>query len=321
MARIVLGIGTSHSPSLNNDVDNWLPPAGEIWDRPRLAAAKLGDWDELVRQKATWIPGQLQEDRIRERYAACQGAIRTLEEVLHEVAPDVLVVVGDDHYEVFSPDHMPAVSLHWANSIPVPPHRGRVEDPLKDKELSDYFYPGNGDLAEHLIYALVDEGFDLAYTRTFTTSGGLGHAFDFICRRLMNGHPIPQVPMLLNTYYPPNRPSVSRCYALGRALRRAIDSYPSDARVGMVGSGGLTHMVINEEMDHAVLSAIHDRDEKGLTCYPESEFVDGTSEIKAWVVLAGAMEEAEQEMTLVDYQPCYRSPAGTGCAMAFAYWA
>jgi hypothetical protein len=78
--------------------------------------------------------------------------------------------------------------------------------------------------------------------------------------------------------------------------------------------------VVDETMDRAILSAIEQRDEKALTSYPESRFVDGTSEIKAWIVVAGAMADDERPMKLVDYQPVYRSPAGTGCGNAFVYW-
>jgi OH-DDVA oxygenase len=48
--------------------------------------------------------------------------------------------------------------------------------------------------------------------------------------------------------------------------------------------------------------------------------LSGTSEIRNWIVVAGAMEDSEMEMKLVDYIPCYRTEAGTGCAMAFAEW-
>jgi aromatic ring-opening dioxygenase catalytic subunit (LigB family) len=136
----------------------------------------------------------------------------------------------------------------------------------------------------------------------------------------MEGHRVPLVPVLLNTYYPPNRPTSSRCFNLGRALRRAIDSWPESKRVAVIGTGGLTHHVIDQEMDRTVLAAMAERDEATLTAYPESRYIDGTSEIKAWIVVAGAMQADDRPMTLVDYQPCYRSPAGTGCGNAFAYW-
>ena len=322
MARIVLGIATSHSPTLNSTLENgpWIPPAGEARDRATLEATGLGDYDEMVREKASWVAQELNEERIRERYERCQRAIDSLSEVLHRVAPDVLVIAGDDHHEVYSEDHMPAMSLVWADSMVVLPLRGRRDTgPAPDP--ADHVYPGDSELGGHVIQHLVSEGFDLAHSRSIDEAQGLGHTFDFVCRRLMKGKRIPQVPILLNTYYPPNRPTVKRCWEMGRALRRAIESWDSSKTVGIVGSGGLTHMVLDEAMDHAVLDAIRDGNEAGVTCYPEQVFVDGTSEIKAWVVMGGAMEKDDRAMQLIDYQPCYRTAAGTGCGMAFAYWA
>lgn len=320
MARIILGIGTSHSPTLNNRVENWLPPGPEARDKPGLKAAGLGDWDEMVRERASWLPPLLAEERVRERYERCQRAIDALSEILHRVSPDVLVIAGDDHYEVYSPDHMPAMSVFWADSMVVLPLMGARNQGPRPKP-AEHVYPGDSDLAGHVLQCLVAEGFDLAHSRSLCDRETLGHTFDFVCRRLMGDKRIPQVPILLNTYYPPNRPTVKRCWDMGRTLRRAIESWNSDKTIGIVGSGGLTHMVLDEEMDRAILAAIRDRNQEGATCFPERLFVDGTSEIKAWMVLAGAMEEDEREMQLIDYQPCYRTPAGTGCGMAFAYWA
>lgn len=60
---------------------------------------------------------------------------------------------------------------------------------------------------------------------------------------------IPLVPIHINTYYPPNQPTVKRCYALGKTLRETIESWESDVRVAIVSSGGLSHMVINAGED------------------------------------------------------------------------
>ena len=91
-----------------------------------------------------------------------------------------------------------------------------------------------------------------------------------------------------------------------------------------IASGGLSHFVVNECFDRAVLDAMLAAGCTALTGLPENMFESGTSEIKNWIVLAGAMAEAgaesKLEMTLLDYVPCYRSEAGTGSGMGFAYW-
>ena len=60
---------------------------------------------------------------------------------------------------------------------------------------------------------------------------------------------IPIVPVFINTYFAPNQPPPARCHALGQAIRTAIESFPGDARVGVVGSGGLSHFAVDEEFD------------------------------------------------------------------------
>lgn len=322
MAEIALAIGTSHMPGLNNPVEQWFTRAE--FDRGYIESHGLGNYEELSREKASWIGPEITHERIRERYMACQQAIRILVEALAAARPDVIVVVGDDHREVFSADHMPPINVHWADEMHVPPFGGRRPGEARTTQVSpeadgDHIFPGDPELACHVIRSLITEEFDVSHSRTLGVEG-LGHAFDFVCRRIMREERIPLVPVLLNTYYPPNRPTAKRCYALGRAIRRAVQSWESDKRLAIIGTGGLTHHVVDERMDRAILSAMAEKDEAGLTVFPEDRFVDGTSEIKAWIVVAGAMEEDARQMKLVEYQPCYRSPAGTGCGNAFAYW-
>jgi 3-O-methylgallate 3,4-dioxygenase len=113
---------------------------------------------------------------------------------------------------------------------------------------------------------------------------------------------------------------VQRCYEFGKSIVRAIQSWSSDARVALIASGGLSHFVIDEEVDRIVLDALRSADITELAQLPEPIFQSGTSEIKNWVPLAGAMAELGLPMTLVDYVPCYRSEAGTGNGMGFVYW-
>jgi 3-O-methylgallate 3,4-dioxygenase len=131
---------------------------------------------------------------------------------------------------------------------------------------------------------------------------------------------IPSVPIFINTFYPPNQPPASRCAALGSALRRGIESWPSDLRVAVLASGGLTHFVINEEVDRQILDAIRTGDLTEVKALGEPIYQSGTSEVKNWLPLMQAMSDIGFKPNVVDYIPCYRSPAGTGCSMGFAYW-
>jgi hypothetical protein len=87
-----------------------------------------------------------------------------------------------------------------------------------------------------------------------------------------------------------------------------------------MASGGLTHFVIDEELDQAILAAIAKGDEETLTRIPENIFKVGTAEIKNWYPVIAAMNASGKQYHQVDYVPCYRSEAGTGNAMAFVYW-
>jgi hypothetical protein len=129
---------------------------------------------------------------------------------------------------------------------------------------------------------------------------------------------IPMVPFMVNTYYPPNQPTPKRCYALGQAVRRAIESWDADFRVAVVASGGLSHVIMDDEIDRITLDALQEKDADRLRSLPVERLFGGTSEIRNWVIAAGALEP--MKMTLVDFVPAYRSPAATGCGMSFAYW-
>jgi hypothetical protein len=78
--------------------------------------------------------------------------------------------------------------------------------------------------------------------------------------------------------------------------------------------------VIEEDLDDQIIDGLRTKNEEKLTSLPDIRFNSGTSEIRNWAVVAGAMEQSELEMNLVDYAPCYRTEAGTGCAMTFAEW-
>jgi 3-O-methylgallate 3,4-dioxygenase len=88
----------------------------------------------------------------------------------------------------------------------------------------------------------------------------------------------------------------------------------------MIASGGLTHFVIDEEVDQTVFAAMRARNLSAVIDLGEGIFQSGTSEIKNWIPVAGAMAELDFEMQVIDYVPCYRSEAGTGNAMGFVCW-
>ena len=173
--------------------------------------------------------------------------------------------------------------------------------------------------------SLVRDGFDIAQSQSLPSGPGgsnaAPHAFGYVFRRVMRDKTVPIVPVLVNTHYPPNRPTARRCLELGRAIARAVTAFPGNARVALIGSGGLTHYVIDEEFDRSVMRAMEAGDTATIAAIEEPMLASGgTAELKNWIPVFGAMTEIKSRMKLVDYVPCYRSEAGTGNAMAFAYW-
>ena len=76
--------------------------------------------------------------------------------------------------------------------------------------------------------------------------------------------------------------------------------------------------MVDEELDQMALKGMKEKDVANLSQLPREKMNSGNSEIRNWIVVSGASEHLD--MNLIDYVPCYRSPAGTGCAMGFAQW-
>jgi 3-O-methylgallate 3,4-dioxygenase len=189
--------------------------------------------------------------------------------------------------------------------------RERYHEPDADRN-----YPCHPALAQHLIAHLQDDGFDLSVMRETTGGKAEGHAFSYPHRFCMGADPVPVVPVFLNAYYPPNQPSPARCVALGEALARAIASCPLDLRVGLLASGGLSHFMVDEPFDRAILDALGRKDIGFFRAAPLHKLQSGSSEIRNWICLAGAAEELD--LAWASYVPGYRTPALTGTGLAFA---
>ena len=149
---------------------------------------------------------------------------------------------------------------------------------------------------------------------------GIGHAFGFVYRQIMRDGVVPHVPFITNTFFPPNQPTARRCFEMGRTVGRAIKAWRSEARVAIFGSGGMSHFVIDEELDAQIFAALAMRDAEALCGMGENMLQSGSSELKNWIAAAGALFETTLSGEVVDYQPCYRSEAGTGTANGFVYW-
>lgn len=326
MAQIVGAIGTSHSPMLLNDPQGWLERAGQDRHNPDLYdhEGRHVTFEELEAAAGGRYADQLDPDLWQQRHTACRTSMDRITRDFRDLAPDVVVVVGDDQSEVFDDSVQPLVGIYWGEEW----HTGLLENAppgqffenVKQGYAMDdvYHFQGHPELALSMLSHSVEQGFDITSLARMPAGRGFGHAYGFVVR-LMGDRPVPVVPVLLNTYYPPNQPSAARCFDLGKALAGGIDAaVGTDARVVFVASGGLSHFVVDERLDRQVLTAIAEDDAETLRSIPAHLLQSGSSEIRNWITIAGAM--AGRGVAWSEYVPCYRTAAGTGCGMAFARW-
>jgi hypothetical protein len=147
---------------------------------------------------------------------------------------------------------------------------------------------------------------------------GLPHAFAYPLGNWFDGKSPPIVPITMNTCYPPNWISPRRAYALGRAVRKAVEAWPSDKTVAFAASGGLSHFVVDEEIDRLALRGMAEANGELLSSLPRVRIQSATTEILNWVAVAGAMGDSKMEV--ICYEPGYRSLAGTGCGCGAGTW-
>jgi len=326
MAKLVLGIGTSHTPMLNTPAEEW--PCFIDRDGVRDFLDKEGrpaSYEELLTRVEPQVAGELTPQRFAARYAEAQAGVDHLKEAVRRAELDALIVVGDDHKEIYHDDNLPAFVVYHGETIRNVPLNGFSGPDWARRATARYYeekepreYPVESRLALHLIGELVDREFDPVASDALPEGKGEGHAFAFVRKRLMEDQSLPVVPVFINTYFPPNQPTPRRCYKLGQALREAVESYPSDARIGIVGSGGLSHFVVDEELDRGVIDACKRKDANALQSLPRRKLNSGSSEIRMWICAAGAAEHLD--VTWSSYVPGYRTPAGSGTGLGFALW-
>ena len=336
MAKIVLGMVASHGPLLGTPPELWAGRVQADHQNPALCyRGKEYTFPELLaaRSHENFEPDLAIEVK-KQRFESTQNAIKEMARVFHDVKPDVAIVIGNDQMEILSDDNQPMIMIY---------HGERFENvPFSEAQLKRLgpgvaiaepnhhppkreTYPGQPDLAMHLIESLCAENFDPATSKRLPEQmesklTGIPHAWGFYYRRVMEDRVVPNVPVFLNTFYPPNRPSVRRCLDFGAAIARAVESWDKDMRVAILGSGGMSHFVVDQEFDHAFMKAFVAPTYDEMLAFPDNMFRSGTAELKCWIPVKSAMDRTSLKMTVVDYQALIRSPAGTGSGMGFAYW-
>jgi hypothetical protein len=334
MAKIVLGVGSSHGPMLSTPPDMWhLRGEADRKNPKHFYRGEAYDFAKLLAARQPGFADAITLPERQKRYDACQRALDKLAAKFAEVKPDAVVIVGNDQRELFTDENTPAFLVFTGGKIENIPEteeaKAKMPPGIAIAEIGHCppggaVYTGATNLAIHLVNSLIDQEFDVSESsRLPKVNGhehGIPHAFGFLIRRIMVDTPPPTVPMFLNAGIPNNRPKIARCLKFGRALMKAIESWKEDAKVAVFCSGGLTHFVIDEDLDRRVIKGMQDGDEAALAAIPESYLLGNTCEIRNWLPVSVGMNSLGKKMTLVDYVPCYRTEAGTGNAMGFVYW-
>jgi len=334
MARLAAAFGSSHSVMLAAELQDWLTGFRQSDLRMKYfdRAGRPRSYEEVLAQAPSNIGELLTEEAVTGRFKDVHEAMRQLKAGIAAAKLDALVIVGDDQHELFQDRHMPSIGIYYGESIR---NAGRSNarkfmwpeewynraQMRRYEDAGDAHYPCNRYLALHLIEGLVAEEFDVSAVNGLDPDQSEGHAYSFVHRWYLkgNGAPVlPVVPVFLNTYNPPNPPLPKRCVKLGRALKKLIESYPGDARIGILASGGLSHFVVEEDLDRPIIEALHGKDTTFLGNLDPRRLKAGNSEIRNWIVVASAATDLD--LSWISYTPSYRTPAGTGIGLAFAAW-
>jgi protocatechuate 4,5-dioxygenase beta chain len=211
---------------------------------------------------------------------------------MREHVPDVVFLVYNDHATAFGMDLIPTFAIGCGEAFePADEGWGRRPVPVVQ---------GHPELSSHIAQAVIQDDFDLTIVNKMDVDHGLT-----VPLSLMFGQPAawpcPVIPFAVNVVqYPP--PSGRRCYALGRAIRRAIESFDAPLRVQIWGTGGMSHQLqgpraglINKEFDHAFLDRLIS-EPAALAGMPHIDYVREAGsegiELVMWLIARGAMGDA-----------------------------
>jgi len=331
----VVGFATSHGPTLSLPPEQWESRSGvDRKNRNLVFRGAVYDYESLLAARShEGFAADMSLERMTEKHERCNAALYSLRELFADARVSQAIIVGNDHKESFSDECFGAFTVYAGGSVmqvPASPDDVATMQPGSDAARVGHTPPqpvshqGMPALADALIAHLTENNFDIARS-TMLPPGRFGnrnipHAYGFVYRQMMADDVVPNVPVFVNTFYPPNRPNAARCVAFGQQLGRFLKSAPVEGRTAVIASGGLSHFVIDADLDHRLLDAMARGDLEMLASFDDMSIESGTAEARNWMVVAAAMAELGRAMEIVDYVPCYRTEAGTGTAMAFATW-
>jgi hypothetical protein len=315
----ILAVGITHYPPLagRDQVMSWIlkrmlenPHLPEKWRRPE-------NWPQAMREEWGTDEGVAAARTHRERLLQ---ALRRTRAQLDEFQPDFIVMWGDDQYENFREDVIPPYCIYAHESFEFGPTPNNVWNETAEQK---FHSPGNVAAAKYLASALIDAGFDTAYSYK-PLHHPLGHAFANAVMYLdydRKGFPYPIIPFAINCYgrkvisqrgglpmfeNPPSEaqldppaPTPRRLFDLGAATARIFAASPW--RVALLASSGWSHAFLTEKnhylypdtpSDRTLYEALRAGDYEAWRNYPASTVeASGQQEILNWMCLVGALSE------------------------------
>jgi protocatechuate 4,5-dioxygenase beta chain len=229
---------------------------------------------------------------------------------MRETKPDVVILVYNDHANAFSLEIIPTFAIGVADSFP-PADEGWGPRDVPVVQ-------GHPELAWHLSESLILDEFDMTMVNEMPVDHGLTVPLSLMCGE-PEEWPCPVIPICVNVIqYPP--PTGNRCYELGKAIRRAVESFEQDLRVVVFGTGGMSHQLhgeraglINREWDTQFLDDLTANPER-LRKLPHIEYVREAGsegiEMVMWLIMRGALSENAREVYRFNHVPGSNTSVG-----------
>lgn len=223
---------------------------------------------------------------------------------LKELKPDVCIMVYNDHGADFFFDKYPTFAVGCAD------HYAIADEGFGIRPLPAI----RGDLAfsQHLCRSLVYDEFDITICQEMAVEHGFLVPMHLCFDPQGDDWPVASIPVEVNVLQHP-LPTARRCYRLGQAIRRAVESYPQDIKVAIIGTGGMSHQLtgphfgaMNEQEDQDFLDRIENDPESLAELTHETMMqkygVEGI-ELIMWLVMRGALSKGAKRVHRNYYAP------------------
>ncbi len=223
--------------------------------------------------------------------------------------PDVVILVFNDHATAFSLEMIPTFAIGCAGEYQ-PADEGWGPRPVPK-------VIGHPALAAHIAQSVIQQDFDRTIVNKMDVDHGLTVPLSLVCGQ-PDEWPVPVIPFAVNVVQYPV-PSGQRCYNLGKAIKKAVESYDEDLNVHIWGTGGMSHQLqgaraglINKDFDNAFLDKLID-DPDAAAAISHIDYVREAGsegiELVMWLIARGAMDDANGGPKAVLKKRFYHVPA------------